>query len=92
MARLSVARRIASSARATGRMSCPPTSKSSQPGRSRWANSGNSVTSPQGWISFLFNAQRPTIVVAATPPFAPINQTPRFGFAMIFARPSSNPG
>src|SRR5688572_21933843 len=57
-------------------MSWPPSTKSFQGARSREANRGNWLTRPASPMSPFERATRPTVVVEATPPLAPISQTP----------------
>ena len=57
-------------------MSCPPTTRSFQSSRSSDLNCGRALTSPASLISPFFKATRPVMAVVATPPLAPINQSP----------------
>ena len=74
--RLSRAIRRHSSNKGVRRISWPPTTSRSQsisPSRSNW---GNWPTRPVVEANPLFRAARPRMAVDATPPLAPINQTP----------------
>jgi len=76
MARLSVHIRWAASTTLPGRMSWPPTTIASQPIRSSGRRASVSVTRPIGGASPRAMAARPVITVVATPPLAPISQSP----------------
>ena len=80
---ISVATRMASCSSETWRISWPPTISSSQAGRSRPRNWGSWVTRPVASMRPCRSAVRPTIAVVATPPFAPISQTPMRRFVMM---------
>ena len=85
-------RTCASAEYVVSRISCPPTTSSSQPTRSNAEKGGNALTSPVVSVNPLRKADNPTTTVVATPPQAPISQTPTLRFAIRLPSTASNHG